>query len=55
MVFSRLEECLMRYRLWLNLKLKILNSPKQLCTIFDADAMKTYGSLFSLLLKVQHE
>lgn len=52
MVFTRLEECLMRYRLWLNLKLKILKSPKQLCTIFDADAMKTYGSLFSLLLKV---
>lgn len=52
MVFTRLEECLARYRLWLHLKMKVLNSPKQLSAIFDADAMKTYGGLFSLLLKV---
>mmetsp|Transcript_5172 Transcript_5172/g.7923 ORF Transcript_5172/g.7923 Transcript_5172/m.7923 type:complete len:973 (+) Transcript_5172:207-3125(+) len=53
LLFSRLEDTLARYRYWLNLRLTALTIPTVFRTIFDPDAMKCYGSMFTLLLKVR--
>lgn len=53
LVYARLDDILSRYKFWTNLKLTYTDTiPGVFCAIFDADALKSYGSMFSFLFKV---
>jgi hypothetical protein len=53
LVYARLDDILTRYKFWINLKLTFTDTiPHVFCAIFDADSLKSYGSMFTFLLKV---
>ena len=54
LAYSRLEEIVNRYRYWIQLKLTYADTiPNVFCAIFDADSLKSYGNMFTLLMKVR--
>ena len=53
LVYARLQDILSRYQYWVKLQMSFGGTiPPVFCAIFDADSLKSYGSMFTFLFKV---
>ena len=53
LVYAKLDSILTRYKYWANLKMSFGDSiPSVFSALFDSESLKSYGSVFTFLMKV---